>query len=134
MDIVLRKLQYKNEKTVFVFNHPTSFQKTIDTLIQNASVKTEIEISEPINFVLIFVNEKWQLENFLKQILPNTLGDAVLWICYPKQTSKTYICDFNRDSASKLVQDFGLDSVRMISIDDDWSGLRVRKQKYIKYT
>ena len=59
-------------------------------------------------------------------------GDAILWICYPKKSSKKYKCDFNRDSGWTVLGAAGYEPVRMVAIDEDWSALRFRKAENIK--
>jgi hypothetical protein len=60
------------------------------------------------------------------------LNDAVLWIAYPKGTSKKYRCEFNRDSGWTLLAAAGFEGVRMIAIDDDWSAIRFRRAEFVK--
>jgi hypothetical protein len=56
----------------------------------------------------------------------------VLWIAYPKGTSKRYACQFNRDSGWDVIRDAGFESVRQVAIDEDWSALRFRRLAYVK--
>ncbi len=56
-----------------------------------------------------------------------TSPDAILWLCYPKQTSKAFKSDLNRDILWQLVSPLGLQPNRQIAIDDDWSALRFKK-------
>jgi hypothetical protein len=48
----------------------------------------------------------------------------VAWLAYPK--AKQLQTDLNRDIIRDLAQDRGLDPVRRVSIDEVWSGLRVK--------
>jgi hypothetical protein len=59
-------------------------------------------------------------------------GDAVIWFAYPKGTSKRYTCEFNRDTGWSVIRGLGFESVRQVAIDEDWSALRFRRQKYVK--
>jgi hypothetical protein len=65
-------------------------------------------------------------------IIPKMEGDAILWMCYPKGSSKKYSCDFNRDNGWEMMGEYDLESVRMVAIDEDWSALRFRKMEFIK--
>lgn len=60
------------------------------------------------------------------------MGDALLWFAYPKQTSRRYRCDFNRDTGFQVLRDSGYESVRMVAIDEDWSALRFRRAAFVK--
>jgi len=56
----------------------------------------------------------------------------VIWMAYPKGTSKKYTCEFNRDSGWKALGKAGYEPVRIVAIDEDWSTLRFRKVEHIK--
>jgi len=60
-------------------------------------------------------------------LLPSVEEDAVLWFAYPKQTSKTYSSDLNRDSCWQALEPLALQPNRQIAIDDDWSALRFKR-------
>ncbi len=85
-----------------------------------------------VAFALIFVTRQSEIDTLIPQIAPGLAGDAVLWMCYPKKTSKNYKCNFNRDTGWQLLGDYSLEPVRMVAIDEDWSALRFRKVEYIK--
>jgi hypothetical protein len=54
---------------------------------------------------------------------------GLIWVTYPKGTSKLAKegnVDINRDSIWKYGDEIGLTGVAMISIDDTWSGFRMK--------
>ena len=52
--------------------------------------------------------------------------DGLLWLCYPKGTSKVKT-DVNRDILNRrLAEEYGLEGVAMVSIDDTWSAMRFK--------
>lgn len=59
-------------------------------------------------------------------------GDAVLWACYPKASSRRYRCEFNRDTGWQVLGDAGFEGVRQVAIDADWSALRFRRVEFIR--
>lgn len=67
-----------------------------------------------------------------EKLLPLANGDAVIWFCYPKGTSKKYKCEFNRDNGWAKLGERDWEPVRMVAIDEDWSALRFRKTDFIK--
>ena len=67
-----------------------------------------------------------------KKLAQSTESDAVVWIAYPKGTSKKYKAEFNRDTGWKAIGEVGFESVRQVAIDEDWSALRFRRTEYIK--
>jgi hypothetical protein len=56
----------------------------------------------------------------------------VVWFAYPKQSSKKYTCEFNRDSGWAELGKAGFEPVRMVAIDADWSAVRFRRVDFIK--
>jgi hypothetical protein len=82
-------------------------------------------------FALAFVTRKTDLDRVSKVLAARAEGDAVLWFAYPKGTSKTLSCDFNRDSGWDVIRRAGFDSVRQVAIDADWSALRFRRREFI---
>jgi hypothetical protein len=59
-------------------------------------------------------------------------SDPVVWIAYPKQSSKKYTCEFNRDTGWEGLGQIGYEPVRQVAMDDDWSAIRFRKVGNIK--
>lgn len=74
---------------------------------------------------LIFVYNRNELLDFLGSKLKNTESDSVLWIAYPKGTSKIKT-DINRDIIRGAAEDFNITTVTAISINETWSALRFR--------
>ncbi len=59
--------------------------------------------------------------------------DFVLWIMYPKGTSKKFkgIVEVNRDDIRMHIND-RVKTVSLVSLDDDWSAMRLRNKKFSK--
>ena len=85
-----------------------------------------------IDFVMVFVTQLQEIEKAITSLFPKINGDAIVWFCYPKGTSKKYKCEFNRDNGWAVLGNFGFEPVRMVAVDEDWSALRFRKTTYIK--
>jgi len=83
-------------------------------------------------FALAFVVTQAGLDAALDAMAAACPGDAVLWIAYPKQSSRRYRCEFNRDRGWYRAGELGLEAVRMVAIDADWTALRLRRAQYIK--
>jgi hypothetical protein len=67
-----------------------------------------------------------------KAIAGRLEGDALVWFAYPKGTSKKFRCEFNRDTGWAALGELGLEPVRQVAIDEDWSALRFRRVEFIK--
>jgi hypothetical protein len=76
--------------------------------------------------VLLFAKDRANLETKLPALLSQLRADAILWIAYPKLSSKL-AGDLNRNVIGAAAPAYGLDTVSQIAIDDVWSALRVRR-------
>ena len=76
--------------------------------------------------IQLFVDSRAELEDTLalaKAALSGPKGS--LWVTYYKGTSKIKT-DIHRDSINAYAHTLGLEGVAMVSIDDDWSALRLK--------
>ncbi|CDF78509.1 hypothetical protein BN863_7970 [Formosa agariphila KMM 3901] len=64
---------------------------------------------------------------------PKLTDDSVLWIAFPKKTSKAYIVELYNDKAWDEIMDYRLQPIRQIELNDEWNALRFRKIEYIKH-
>ncbi|NUO02586.1 MAG: hypothetical protein HUU01_18420 [Saprospiraceae bacterium] len=132
MDALFKKLNYKGQQQVVSINHPASFNENLTCLAGEAEIITDLANAESISFILAFVTQQSEIDRLIPLVAPKLQGDAVVWMCYPKGTSKKYRCDFNRDTGWAILGQYDLESVRAVAIDEDWSALRFRKVAYIK--
>jgi hypothetical protein len=132
MTPTFKKLNYKEHKQILVLNAPQSFHEELNVMAGLATIiKSENEIQE-IEFAIVFVSKQHEIDEIIPRIYPKLKGDAILWFCYPKATSKKYKCDFNRDTGWGGLRKLKLETVRLVAIDEDWGALRFRKIEFIK--
>ena len=80
----------------------------------------------PFDVILLFALNRKELEQYLPAA-KERLGDkGSLWIAYLKQTASK-ATDINRDSINAYAKENGITGVAMISIDGDWSALRLKR-------
>ncbi len=116
---VAERLQVKGERRLAVLNAPTLVDERIGVLDRRCETGAA-------DVVLIFAGDRRQLEADLPGVLDIAPGGAIIWIAYPKLTSKL-AGDLNRDLIHGLVGQWGLDTVSQIAIDDDWSAMRMKR-------
>jgi hypothetical protein len=132
MTLLFKKLNYKAQTNILAINSPESFEIELNEMAKLAAIyKTEKEL-EKVDFAIVFVMTQDQINEAISLLFPKLVGDAVLWFCYPKGTSKKYKCDFNRDTGWAELGKYNLEGVRQVALDADWSALRFRKTAYIK--
>jgi hypothetical protein len=132
MTPLFKKLNFKDHKSILVVNSPKSFENELSEMSNIAQIEKKDENATEIEFAICFATTQIEIDSFITAVNPKILGDAVIWLCYPKGTSKNYKCDFNRDTGWAIVGELGFEPVRQVAIDDDWSALRFRKVEYIK--
>jgi len=132
MDALFKKLNYKGHQQVVSINHPATFNENLASLAGEAEIITDPANAETITFILVFVTQQSEIDRLIPLVAPKLQGDVVVWMCYPKGTSKKYRCDFNRDTGWAILGQYNLEGVRMVAVDEDWSALRFRKVEYIK--
>lgn len=132
MTPLFKKLNFKNQSSVFAINAPDSFDAELNAMKEyTKTFKTHTEGQE-VDFAILFFTEKKQIKTAVSSLCYHFAGDTTLWFCYPKASSKNYTCDFKRDNGWDEIGHLNLEPVRQVSIDQDWSALRFRKTEYIK--
>ncbi|MGB3467993.1 MAG: hypothetical protein WBA74_22095 [Cyclobacteriaceae bacterium] len=132
MDPIFKKLNFKAQKDVLVINAPDSFRENIEAMADLTNVHTDSKALKSISFILAFVTKQSDIDKLISELYRRLEGDAMVWFSYPKSTSKKYTCDFNRDTGWQAMGEHGMEAVRMVAIDKDWSVIRFRKVEYIK--
>ena len=77
------------------------------------------------DLVQAFVSSKKELEAILPKLKDTLKPAGLLWVTYPKGTSKTKV-DINRDTIREYVETKGFKTVAMIAVDDTWSAIRLK--------
>jgi len=131
MATLFDKLQLKGHQAMLVLNAPASFEAELSQL-PVPHIHRSLEGLPEITFSLAFVTKQAEVDALAKKIAPRAKGDAAVWFAYPKGSSKKYKCDFNRDTGWAELKKAGLETVRSIAIDEDWTGLRFRRTEFIK--
>ena len=131
MSALFRKLNLTDHDPAFVLNAPESFSRELATLSPER-VRQAVRESDRIGFALAFARTQQELDALCAAITARAPGDAIVWIAYPKKSSKRYRCDFDRDSGWTALGQAGFEPVRQVAVDEDWSALRFRRVEFIK--
>ena len=129
---LFKKLNYKEQDPIVIINAPDSFAKEMKEMSKVTEILATPKIKKPIEFLIAFVTRQKEVDDIANTITPVMAEDGLLWLCYPKGTSKRYKCEFNRDTGWAEVGHAGFEPVRMVAIDEDWSALRFRRVEKIK--
>lgn len=119
MQDTIKKLKFKDNG--IVINAPKALEEEWVKLGFKTAWNKKIKNSN----TLVFINNNKEFLNFLKNNLIYIETDSVLWLAYPKGTSKIKT-DINRDTIRVTAEEFGITTVSAISINEIWSSLRFR--------
>ena len=115
------KMFLKTAKSIVILNgnvHPGLVSQMPANLVKPDQDRADV--------VLMFALNRKELEQFFP-IAKERMGDkGSLWVAYLKQTASK-ATDINRDSINDYAKENGITGVAMISIDGDWSALRMKR-------
>ena len=113
-----QKLKIKENFSLLTINAPADFKKNIGELPKGVKISND---STNFNQVHWFVMNKAQMDKELTKVLKLMKDDVILWIYYPKGTSKLQT-DLTRDKGwDNLLKHDELGWISLISFDDTWS-------------
>jgi hypothetical protein len=128
---VIKKLQFKDQgQSVLIVNAPKAYEEVMSAF--EGEVHKEAK-EENYDFVQVFGTTNEELQTSAKSVVDSLDDDSLLWLCYPKKSSKTYKgSDCSRETVTGMLADEGYEPVRQVAIDEDWSALRFRQVDKIK--
>ena len=88
MTPLFKKLNFKGQKEIGIFNAPSEFQEELEAIKNETSVKTSSNDCADAGFVISFVKNKKEIEDMAAFLQKKLEGDPVIWFAYPKGTSK----------------------------------------------
>jgi len=119
MQDVIKKFKFRDNGIVLYA------PKELEKEFVKHGFKTSLYKNGKSTNTLVFIYNGDELLDFLNSGLKNIEPDSVLWLSYPKGTSKLKT-DINRDSIRVTAEGYNITTVAAISIDDIWSALRFR--------
>jgi hypothetical protein len=120
---VADKMFLKNAKSMAVLNgaaHPGAVSQLPAALIDSGGG------SGPVDVVLMFALNQKELDQYLPEAQERLGEKGSLWIAYLKQTASK-ATDINRDTINAHAKERGITAVAIISLDGDWSALRLKR-------
>jgi hypothetical protein len=120
---ITQKLFIKPGNKVLLVNPPAGYLAQMGELPEGATLFSDT--SSLVEVIQLFVADRTELEAQLPRLKELLAQKGMIWVTYYKGTSKVKT-DINRDTINAYAQTIGLEGVAMISIDDDWSALRLK--------
>lgn len=118
---LIKKLGIKKNFRVIFINEPASLFSELGTLPKG--VKSEPKLAGEYDYIHYFAFSKAELEAFFKVVRKYLQKEGMLWISWVKKTSKIE-SDLNENIIREIGLSNGLVDVKVVAIDDIWSGLK----------
>lgn len=128
MHELIKKLQIKDLEKFIVIQAPQEIEQALEYFSHKSS-KIPAQLVDDMSY-LIFVQTEEEIGLIAKAI--SHINEELLWIAYPKKSSKLYKSKVNRDHGWQALGDKGFEGVRQIAINEDWSALRFKHISQIK--
>lgn len=132
MSELFKKLRLTTQKELLILNPPDAFKKETDSISASGVTFDFVKKSEKYPFIMLFVLSLYEVAEKAGEISGTIEEDGVLWVCYPKKSSKKYKTELSRDNVLQPFGAYGFEGVTQVSIDEDWSALRIRQADKIK--
>ena len=88
-------------------------------------------VSKHTQLVHLFTKEKAELAGSLEAWLKVLSADAVIWVSWPKKTSKVPT-DITEDTIRAVALPMGLVDIKVCAVDETWSGLKLVLRKELR--
>jgi hypothetical protein len=120
---VAEKLQFKPGRKILLVNPPSEIDSLLGTLPDGVILLKEAQ--PPVEIIAVFIRDRQELEAQLRHLRALLDPKGMIWVIYYKGTARVKT-DIHRDSINAYAQTLGLTGVAMISVDQDWSALRLK--------
>ncbi|HEY5573957.1 MAG TPA: hypothetical protein VIK64_13130 [Anaerolineales bacterium] len=118
-----KKLRIQPGQRALFINAPEGYLEALNPLPED--VRLQPETDQNMDFVQLFVKNNAELENMGEKAVDAVKYDGLLWVSYPKKSSKLS-SDISRDAVWQIMEQWDVRPVTQISIDETWSALRFR--------
>lgn len=123
---LIKKLLIKPGMRVGFMNAPEGFRQSLGELPAGVT-PVDAHRAEPgsLDLIMVFVQSLAELAERAPVAISLAKYDGLLWIAYPKKTSKIKT-DINRDTGWAKMSAIGYAGVAMVALDETWSAMRYR--------
>lgn len=125
MSELFKKLRFTGQKEVLLLNLPDTVRTLARELPEGTMIQEKIG-KGPYGFIMLFALSHEDVQKDAGRVVDALEEDGVLWICYPKKSSRRYRTELSRDNILNPFGAYGFEGVTQVAIDEDWSALRIR--------
>ena len=115
-----KKLGIKENFHLAFINAPDGFDRQLEL---PSGVVINSTSRKPLDFMLLFVKGKRELEKRFIDCSAKLKPAGILWICWPKKSSGV-VSDLNENVVREIGLGNGMVDVKVCAVDEIWSGLK----------
>src|SRR5262245_56952257 len=119
-----KKMKRKPDGRAAILNPPIGYEAASFPDLGRASAK----LDGLFDWIQIFVKNKAELEALLPKTVKALKPESMLWISFPKGSSKIQT-DLTRDKGWDSLNKAGLKWITLISVNETWSAFALRPYK-----
>jgi hypothetical protein len=120
---IAQKLFIKPDNKFLLVNPPAGYLAQMGKLPKGSIILSDSSCL--VEVIQVFIANRMEMEAQLPRLKELLAPKGMMWVTYHKGTSKVKT-DINRDTINAYAHSIELEGVAMISIDDNWSALRLK--------
>lgn len=120
------KLKLKPGQRAALINAPEGYREGLRSI--PAGVEWSDRLDGQFDWIQVFVKDTTELERIIPQAAGALKPESLLWISFPKGTSKIQT-DLTRDKGWESLQPFELKWITLVSVDAAWSAFALRRYR-----
>jgi hypothetical protein len=120
------KMKLKPGSMAAVVGAPEGYLEELGPLPAGVEISTRLRGS--FDWVQVFARTRVEIEKLAPQAIKALKLESILWISFPKGTSKIQT-DLTRDVGWEVLEGADLKWVNLISVNDTWSAFALRPYK-----
>jgi hypothetical protein len=119
---LVKKLGFKPPLTVWVLNAPSNYETWLEELPDGVTLVSNITPS--VEAAHLFLTERAALEAQLTLLRSRLMQSGFIWVSWPKKASKV-TTDISEDVIRELALPMGYVDIKVCSVSEVWSGLKL---------
>ena len=126
---LFKKLGIKTGYSLYVRNAPSDYKELIAPLPED--VKLVARLTNDLDLIHFFTKSRNELASHIESFMKYIKSDGMIWISWPKKSSKLDT-DLTEDGIREIILPLGLVDIKVCTVDEVWSGLKVVIRKSIR--
>jgi hypothetical protein len=121
-----KKMKLKPGTRAIVIGAPNGYLAKLNPIPEGSHLYQELD--GQFDWVQVFARNQAELKAALPNILKALRPQSILWITFPKGSSKIQT-DLTRDQGWEMVQKADLKWINLVSVDETWSAFSLRQYR-----